>query len=82
VRSAVSSLYICTHRFTVDTCVNDNIAQQAAEKDKTGQMRALLDTIFLTPSAAASKLVDIIVASTREKDGGQFHNSDDGRHPW
>ncbi|KAF8184733.1 NAD(P)-binding protein [Pholiota molesta] len=29
-----------------------------------------------------SKLVDIIVASTREKDGGQFHNSDDGRHPW
>ncbi|KAF8193039.1 NAD(P)-binding protein [Pholiota molesta] len=30
----------------------------------------------------ASKLVDIIVASTREKDGGQFHSSDDGRRPW
>jgi hypothetical protein len=82
VRSAVSSLVNRTHRFTANTCVDDDIARLAAEKDKTGQMRAMLDTIFLTPAAAASKLVDIIVASTREKDGGQFHNSDDGRHPW
>ncbi|KAF8193052.1 NAD(P)-binding protein [Pholiota molesta] len=64
--------------------VNDNIAKQleAAEADKVDQMRAMLDTIFLRPSAAAGKLVDIIAASTREKDGGQFHNIDDGRHPW
>ncbi|KAF8193051.1 NAD(P)-binding protein [Pholiota molesta] len=62
--------------------VNTDMARLAAEKDKTGQMRAMLATIFLTPAAAASKLVDIITASTREKDGGQFHNSDDGRHPW
>ncbi|KAF9472159.1 NAD(P)-binding protein, partial [Pholiota conissans] len=34
------------------------------------------------PHEAASILVGIIRESTREKDGGQFHNIDDGRYLW
>jgi hypothetical protein len=34
------------------------------------------------PNVTADILVDIISVSTREKDGGQFHNIEDGRHQW
>ncbi|KAF8188729.1 NAD(P)-binding protein [Pholiota molesta] len=34
------------------------------------------------PNVTADILVDIISASTREKDGGQFHNIEGGRHQW
>jgi hypothetical protein len=35
-----------------------------------------------TPDVAAGMIVDILLASTREKDGGEFHAVEGGRHPW
>ena len=42
----------------------------------------VLKSICRPANVAASILIDIITASTREKDGGEFHNIDGGRHPW
>ncbi|KAF8176061.1 NAD(P)-binding protein [Pholiota molesta] len=41
-----------------------------------------LRSIMRQPNVAADILVDIISASTREKDGGQFHSIEGGRHLW
>ncbi|KAF9471366.1 NAD(P)-binding protein [Pholiota conissans] len=35
-----------------------------------------------TPDVVAGMMVDIIMASTREKDGGEYHNVQGGRYPW
>ncbi|KAF8188722.1 NAD(P)-binding protein [Pholiota molesta] len=41
-----------------------------------------LRKIIRQPDVAAGILVQIISTSTREKDGGQFHNIEGGRHLW
>ncbi|KAF8189067.1 hypothetical protein BJ912DRAFT_1106266, partial [Pholiota molesta] len=50
--------------------------------DKTGAIAELLKGILRTPNVAAGMVLDILWASTREKDGGQFHSIKDGRIPW
>lgn len=46
------------------------------------QINGHLEELTRTPEAAANLLVDIIRASTREKEGGQFVNIEGTRHPW
>ncbi|KAF9477682.1 NAD(P)-binding protein [Pholiota conissans] len=41
-----------------------------------------VEKLTRTPTEAASLLVDIIRASTREKDGGTFVSIEGGKHPW
>ncbi|KAF9473663.1 NAD(P)-binding protein [Pholiota conissans] len=41
-----------------------------------------LSVSWQSPDVAAGMVVDIITASTREKDGGEYHNVEGGRYPW
>ncbi|KAF8170562.1 hypothetical protein BJ912DRAFT_933226 [Pholiota molesta] len=57
-------------------------AQQVASFDASGQLAQFFKTVMRSPAVAAGLLVDIITASTREKDGGEFHSVDGGRYAW
>jgi hypothetical protein len=50
--------------------------------DENSKHSERLRRVMRQPSVAADILVDIFSASTREKDGGQFHNAEGGMHPW
>ncbi|KAF9471367.1 NAD(P)-binding protein [Pholiota conissans] len=63
--------------------VDTDMAHESATADKTGMMQEVFKKFTLRkPDVVANLLVDIIMASTREADGGQFHNIDGGRYPW
>ncbi|KAF9474782.1 NAD(P)-binding protein [Pholiota conissans] len=63
--------------------VDTDMAQESAAADKTGMTREVFKKFTLRkPDDAANVLVDIITASTREADGGQFHNIEGGRYTW
>ncbi|KAF9478001.1 NAD(P)-binding protein [Pholiota conissans] len=62
--------------------VDTDMAKQAKALDNA-EVVELIKKLKLRSSGEVAKiLIDIITASTREKDGGQFHNIDGGRHPW
>ncbi|KAF9482909.1 NAD(P)-binding protein [Pholiota conissans] len=51
--------------------------------EKTGTMKVVFEKYpQRQPDEAARMLVTAITTSTREGDGGQFHNVEGGRHPW
>ncbi|KAF8176062.1 NAD(P)-binding protein [Pholiota molesta] len=50
--------------------------------DENSKHSERLRRVMRQPNVAADILVDIFSASTREKDGGQFHNAEGGMHPW
>ncbi|KAF9477303.1 NAD(P)-binding protein [Pholiota conissans] len=63
--------------------VDTDMLRRGVANDATGIMKEMLKAITLRqPDDVANSLVDIFAASTREKDGGQFHNIDGGRWPW
>jgi hypothetical protein len=58
------------------------IAHGVVSFDESGQLAQMFDQIKRSPDAAAGFLVEIITTATREKDGGEFHSIEGGRHPW
>ncbi|KAF9475362.1 NAD(P)-binding protein [Pholiota conissans] len=62
--------------------VYTDMAKGVIAADKTGMFEQMMKDRWRSPDAAANMLIDIIQASTREKDGGQFHTIEGKRHPW
>ncbi|KAF8188721.1 NAD(P)-binding protein [Pholiota molesta] len=62
--------------------VDTDMAQQVASFDASGQLAQFFKTVMRSPAVAGGLLVDIIAASTREKDGGEFHSIEGGRYAW
>ncbi|KAF9474953.1 NAD(P)-binding protein [Pholiota conissans] len=63
--------------------VDTDMMREGIAKDTTGKFKEIMKIMNVRqPDEAATVLLDILDASTREKDGGQFHNIDLGRHPW
>ncbi|KAF8171706.1 NAD(P)-binding protein [Pholiota molesta] len=60
--------------------VETDMAKPILDKEDSNSQR--MRSMMRQPNAAAGILVDLISTSTREKDGGQFHNIDGGRHRW
>ncbi|KAF9470557.1 NAD(P)-binding protein [Pholiota conissans] len=63
--------------------VDTDMAHESVATLGTSMMQEVFKKYTLRkPDHVANVLVDIIMASTREADGGQFHNIDGGRYPW
>ncbi|KAF9475789.1 NAD(P)-binding protein [Pholiota conissans] len=63
--------------------VDTDMSKQGRARDTTGKMAEVIKQLTLRqPAEAARILVNIMQESTREKDGGQFHNIDNGRYLW
>ncbi|KAF9477301.1 NAD(P)-binding protein [Pholiota conissans] len=63
--------------------VDTDMAKAGRARDTTGSFAEVAKLLTLRePAEAASILVRIILESTREKDGGQFHNMEGGRYLW
>ncbi|KAF9479341.1 NAD(P)-binding protein [Pholiota conissans] len=63
--------------------VDSDMFRQSIIKDTTGKFKEVLESFIIRlPDEVANILVDTVSESTREKDGGQFHSVDAGRHDW
>ncbi|KAF8196073.1 NAD(P)-binding protein [Pholiota molesta] len=62
--------------------VDTDLSHGVVSFDESGQLAQMFDQIKRSPEAAAGLLVGIITTATREKDGGEFHSIEGGRHPW
>ncbi|KAF9474779.1 NAD(P)-binding protein [Pholiota conissans] len=63
--------------------VHTDMSKSVLESDKSGAMSERAKSLkWHTADEAATLLMNVIEASTREGDGGQFHSETGGRHPW
>ncbi|KAF9473667.1 NAD(P)-binding protein [Pholiota conissans] len=61
--------------------VYTDMAKEAIASDETGTLATMKD-VWRPPNVVAEMILDIVATSTRDKDGGQFHNESGGRYPW
>jgi hypothetical protein len=58
-----------------------DVLVQLMSHDDGNAIALVLRDNMRSPEVAANLLVEIITGSTRDKDGGEFHSIDRGRHP-